>query len=67
VLALAVPFPGFDEWWEPYTYGVGPAGSYLAGLDDERRIALRDRCAALLPPGPFVMVAQAWSIQATVR
>src|SRR3954451_8818242 len=66
VLALAVPFSTFDEWWEPYTFGVGPAGSYVAGLDDERRIALRDRCAALLPPGPFDVVAQAWSIQGIV-
>ncbi|HEX2893033.1 MAG TPA: methyltransferase domain-containing protein [Marmoricola sp.] len=65
-LALRVPFTSFEEWWEPYTFGVGPAGSYLAGLDDEHRIALRDRCAALLPPGPFEVVAQAWSIQATV-
>jgi SAM-dependent methyltransferase len=67
VLALAVPFSGFEEWWEPYTFGVGPSGSYLAGLDDDRRRALRDRCAALLPSGPFEVVAQAWSIQATVR
>jgi len=67
VLALAVPFSTFDEWWEPYTFGVGPAGSYLAGLDNERRVALRDRCAALLPQGPFEVVAQAWSIQAIVR
>lgn len=67
VLAIAVPFAGFDEWWEPYTYGVGPAGSYLAGVDEERRVALRDRCAALLPSGAFDVVAQAWSVQATVR
>ena len=23
----------FEEWWEPYTLGVGPAGVYVAGLD----------------------------------
>ncbi len=34
---------GFDEWWEPYTGGVGPAGAYLAGLDTDRQAELRER------------------------
>ena len=27
----------FDEWWQPYTLGVGPAGKYAAGLDPARQ------------------------------
>ncbi len=23
-------FSSFDEWWEPFTLGVGPAGAYVA-------------------------------------
>ena len=51
----------FEEWWEPYTRGVGPAGSYLAGLDADRRADLRERCRALLPAAPFVVTAVAWA------
>jgi SAM-dependent methyltransferase len=51
----------FDEWWEPYTAGVGPAGAYVKTLDPERRLALRDRCRALLPEGPFVLTSRAWA------
>jgi SAM-dependent methyltransferase len=51
----------FDEWWEPYTRGVGPAGSYVAGLDAERQAVLRERCRTLLPDGPFVITARAWA------
>ncbi len=53
--------PGFDEWWEPFTRGVGPAGSYVAGLPPERQTELRDRCRALLPAGPFTVTARAWA------
>lgn len=51
----------FEEWWEPYTAGVGPAGAYVAALDAERQAALRDRCRALLPDGPFTMTSVAWA------
>jgi hypothetical protein len=43
--------------------GVGPAGEYAASLDVDRRDALRDRCRAILPPAPFVVVASAWAVR----
>jgi len=52
---------GFDEWWEPYTGGVGPAGTYVQTLSPEGQRELRDRCRALLPDGPFVLVSRAWA------
>src|SRR6201987_3454376 len=30
----------FEEWWEPYTFGVGPAGDYVQRLDDDARARL---------------------------
>lgn len=51
----------FDEWWEPFTRGAGPAGSYVAQLDPERRTALRDRCRVLLPAEPLTVTARAWA------
>ena len=50
-----------EEWWEPYTGGVGPAGGYLTSLSADRQARLRDRCRALLPDGPFVLVSRAWA------
>ncbi len=63
-LTVAVRYPTFDAWWEPYTLGVGPAGELVAGLDDDRRAALRARCAAMLPSAPFDVTGSAWSVRA---
>jgi SAM-dependent methyltransferase len=60
-LAFAVAHASFDEYWEPFTLGVGPAGSYLATLDDDRRNAVRERCRAAVPDGPFELRLRAWA------
>jgi SAM-dependent methyltransferase len=60
-LTVTLEHPSFEEWWDPYTRGVGPAGSYVAGLADERRDELREACYALLPKGPFALHAVAWA------
>ena len=59
-LTIRVQSATFDSWWQPYTLGVGPAGAYVAGLDDEGREALRRRCAELPPDAPFEITATAW-------
>jgi SAM-dependent methyltransferase len=51
----------FEDWWEPYLLGVGPAGSYVATLDAHGRDELRERCRALLPDPPFAVEARAWA------
>ena len=33
-LTVGVDYPSFEEWWTPYTLGVGPAGAYVGGLDE---------------------------------
>ena len=60
-LSVSVEHPTFEEWWEPFTLGVGPAGAYVAGLDPEHRDALREQCRAMLPAAPFVLTARAWT------
>src|SRR5262245_30778005 len=50
----------FDEWWAPFSLGVGPGGSYVIGLDPDHRERLRERCRALAPT-PFVLEAVAWA------
>jgi SAM-dependent methyltransferase len=60
-LSVSLEHPSFEDWWEPYTAGVGPAGVYIAKLDDERRTRLREACRAALPDPPFVLTARAWT------
>jgi len=61
VVSASLEHSSFEEWWEPYTQGVGPAGACVAGLDPERQVELRETCRALLPTAPFVVTARAWA------
>lgn len=63
-LTVRVRFATFDDWWEPYTLGVGPAGAYVTQLDEPRRDALRTRCVRQLPEAPFEVSASAWCVRA---
>jgi hypothetical protein len=60
-VSASLEHSSFEEWWEPYTGGVGPAGAYVSTLDPERREALRERCRAILPSAPFRLAAVAWA------
>src|SRR4051812_27178086 len=66
VLSIDIEHPTFEEWWEPFTLGVGPAGDYVAGLEARRQAELRERCRELLPPAPFVLTARAWAARGLV-
>lgn len=63
-LAVTRRYEDFEDWWQPYTLGVGPAGAHVAGLSAEHRDALRGRLRSLLPDGPIVVEAVAWSVVA---
>ena len=60
-LTISVEHATFEDWWEPYTLGVGPAGAFVAGLDDERVEQLRESCRDRLPEPPFTQSATAWA------
>lgn len=66
LLWVAVEHESFEEWWEPFTLGVGPAGAYVAGLDAAGRARLREQCHRLAPAAPFVVEAAAWAARAVV-
>ncbi len=61
VHSISVEHSSFEEWWEPLTLGVGPAGSYVAGLDPMQQAQLRERCRVKLPTAPFLLTAHAWA------
>ncbi len=64
-LVVPVAHATFDEWWQPFTLGVGPGGAYAAGLDTEQLAALRERCRELAPE-PFALEAVAWAARGQV-
>jgi hypothetical protein len=63
---VQVAHQDFDEWWEPFTLGVGPAGSYLAELDPVRQIELRERAKQRLDRTPFSFATRAWAARGLV-
>jgi hypothetical protein len=65
-IAVDVVHPTFEEWWEPYTYGVGPAGDYVQRLDDAARTRLESVARERLGSGPFTATATAWAARGTV-
>jgi len=65
-LAVEVEHPTFEDWWEPFTRGVGPAGAYVGTLSSDERAQLREICRAELGDGPFIVRAAAWAARARV-
>jgi SAM-dependent methyltransferase len=68
--AIDIPtvFTGFDDYWEPFLGGQGPAPAYTMSLDAAAREALRARLDATLPrepDGSIALVARAWAVRGT--
>jgi SAM-dependent methyltransferase len=61
-IVVAASYESFDDLWEPFTAGVGPAGAYAASLEPEAQAALREEYRERLgsPDGPFELQARAW-------
>ena len=66
VVTVEVAFASFDEWWQPFTLGVGPVGEYVGSLTTAGVDALRQACAERLPAEGFSTVASAWVALGTV-
>jgi ubiquinone/menaquinone biosynthesis C-methylase UbiE len=66
-LEVEVAYGSFDEYWEPFTLGVGPAGAYYASRDEEAREGLREGVFSRLgaPAGPFSLGARAFAVRGT--
>ena len=65
-LRITVEHATFEEWWQPFTRGVGPAGAYLATLDAPRQADLRDACRRQVTAEPFAIDAVAWAARGIV-
>ena len=68
VRSIDVPtgFRDFDDYWNPFLGGQGPAPGYAMSLGEERRAALRERIRASLPiaaDGSIRLIARAWAVR----
>lgn len=62
-------FASYDDYWEPFSGGQGPAPSYVASLDDTARARLRDCARSRVDTGAsgsFTLTARAWAARGTV-
>ena len=70
-LEIATRFNSFDEYWQPFQAGQGPAGAYVARLSADRRLEFCEKIKQLLPEdskaGSFELKARAWAVRGTVR
>jgi SAM-dependent methyltransferase len=71
VTAIEVPthFASFQDYWEPFLGGQGPAPAYAMSLDEAARVRLRDNLQESLPvqaDGSISLIARAWAVRATV-
>ena len=63
-------FRDFDDYWNPFLGGQGPAAGYAMSLSEEHRGALRDRIRATLPiasDGSISLIARAWAVRGSNR
>lgn len=66
-LTARADYAGFDDFWQPFTLAVGPAGAHLASLTEVQRAHVREHCrAALAADAPFSLDARAWFARGTV-
>jgi SAM-dependent methyltransferase len=63
-------FADFDDYWNPFLGGQGPAPGYVASLDGPARGNLRDLLRSRLPAGPdgsIALTARAWAVRGVRR
>lgn len=66
-LGIEMTFTSFEDYWQGFLGGQGPAGAYTATLMDAQRAALRSRLQNRLPAGGgFTLRSCAWAARGVV-
>lgn len=66
---LPTPFANFDDYWQPFLGGQGPAPAWAMSLDEKKRNLLRDLVRKRLPvesDGSISLIARAWAVRGSV-
>jgi hypothetical protein len=62
-LTIDMSFASFDDFWQPFLCGQGPAGVYVSSLTEPARQALESRLQADVG---LTMGARAWAVRGVV-
>ena len=67
-LHVSTQYDSFDELWNGFLAGIGPAGVFCVALSDDERSALREELFRRVgsPTGPFALAAMARSAHGRV-
>jgi SAM-dependent methyltransferase len=65
-LTAQADYASFEDFWEPFTFAVGPAGQYLQSLPADQQSAVHAMLREQLPDGAFALDARAWYARGTV-
>ncbi len=69
LLVVDAEYADFDEFWSALTGGVGPAGAWVASLDEDRRAQAHEELRRFLgnPGGAFTLTGRAWAARVERR
>ncbi len=74
-IEIETRFASFEDYWQPFTLGAGPAPGYCASLPEDKRAALKERLkqdvggegarpgAREGGDGPVGFIARAWAVR----
>jgi hypothetical protein len=66
---IDMPFASFDDYWDPFLLGQGPAGACVSAMDagtrDKLAAALRKRLLHAGANAPPVLRGRAWVVRGT--
>ncbi len=69
-LVIALKFESFDDFWQPFLAGQGPAGAYVKSLNPAARAKLEEKLRQRLEPassaGTIELSARAWVVRGIV-
>jgi SAM-dependent methyltransferase len=67
VIEVEERYDGFDDYWTPLTFGIGPT-AWLAAQPPAKQAAIRDACFEVLgrPAGSFTLPARALAVRGRV-
>jgi hypothetical protein len=67
-IEIPTEFASFEDYWQSFLGGTGPAPSYVASLDDERRTMMArelERALSRRPGGTTALRARGWAVRGT--
>ncbi len=63
-IEISTAFPSFEDFWQPFELGAGPAPGYYVGLDTSQQIKLQEILARNVGAAePISFAARAWAVK----